>query len=178
AWTHPIEVHRELPSTQTCLLERGATSGVLVAVEQSGGHGRHGRAWSSPAGGLWFSLAQPTSRVDGLSLVAGLALARLVKGLGLSPWIRWPNDVLIGTKKLAGILVDARWSGSQGCAYLGVGINVDVDPNSWAEDVRPLATSLSLTGIPRPHLGQFLLGYLREWSALLESHARSGLQSF
>ena len=177
AWTQPIEVHRQLPSTQTCILERGPNSGVIVAVEQSGGRGRHGRAWSSPAGGLWFSLVQPTSRVDGLSLVAGLALARVVKSLGLFPWLRWPNDVLLGAHKLAGILVDARWSGSQGHAYVGVGINVDVDPASWAEDVRPLATSLSLSGIPRPHLGHFLLQFLREWSSLSEVHSRSGLQS-
>ena len=172
------EVHRQLPSTQSLALERlsaGNPTPVVVAVEQTAGTGRHGRVWGSPPGGLWFSLTTSGVRLrpEGLPLLAALAVARVVRVLGPDPWIRWPNDVMLGERKLAGILVDARWLGSQGTAVVGIGLNVDIDP---PPELRGVATSLTEQGILRPHLGRLLGALLEEWTRLLQQHSVDGLE--
>lgn len=104
---------------------------VVIADAQTGGRGRLGRRWYTPAQtALAFSLIlRPTpaemryaGRVTGLG---ALALADAVSELGLQPQVKWPNDVLIGGKKAAGILVEAAWAGDTPEAFvLGMGVNV------------------------------------------------------
>jgi len=121
----------------------GAPEGTLVVAEtQTGGRGRRGNVWESPPGGLWFSFVLrphlPPDRASGLSVVAAVAVARTVMGFaGLSARIKWPNDVFVGGRKLAGVMVI---SAGEGALVVGVGINANVrelpDPK-WYE-----ATSL------------------------------------
>jgi biotin-[acetyl-CoA-carboxylase] ligase BirA-like protein len=164
----PIEVFSQLPSTQKLALERvGGGRQVIVAVEQTAGQGRHGRAWGSPAGGLWLSLIDnQVASAEGLSLLAGLAVIRVVQSLGLDPWMRWPNDVMVGSLKLAGVLVDAKWAGFQGTAVVGIGLNVDIDPQAWTPEMEGVATTLTQLGVSRPHLGRLLLSLIDQWSSL------------
>ncbi len=103
---------------------------VVVADEQTGGRGSRGRAWRSPRGGLWLSLLfrPPTSMgVELLGLRAGLAVAGAMERLGpeLSVRIKWPNDLMVGDRKLGGILCEARWQGDAlAWIVVGVGLNV------------------------------------------------------
>ena len=134
----------------------GAGEGTLVfAARQTEGRGRLGRTWESPDGGAYFSLilkpARPVAETPQLSLVAGLAAAEALKELtGLSPAIRWPNDLLLDGRKIAGILTevssvrDPRFTNHERRSYmvLGVGINVTTDPN----DLPDTATSLAACG--------------------------------
>ncbi len=121
-----------LPSTMDTafrLVEKGALDGTLViADEQTAGRGRRGQRWFSPrGGGLWFSiivLRHPLCALGGvLAPATGLALATMLHDhLGLAARVKWPNDVRIGGKKVAGVLVEAR---RRPCALvLGVGLNV------------------------------------------------------
>src|ERR671921_2693601 len=100
---------------------------VALAEEQSEGRGRLGRSWEAPAGtSLLFSVllrpAVESSRLPELSLVAGGAVAEAIAEMtGIQPAIKFPNDVLIGGRKGAGILAES----SEGRVVLGVGINVN-----------------------------------------------------
>ena len=107
----------------------GAPEGTLVVAEtQTGGRGRRGNAWESPPGGLWFSFVLrphlPPDRATGLSVVAAVAVARTVIGFaGVNARIKWPNDVFVGGRKLAGVMVV---SAGEGALVVGVGINANV----------------------------------------------------
>lgn len=111
---------------------QGAPAGTIVlADEQTAGRGREGRTWRSPAGGVWLGvLLRPTEPVLGvLAVRAGLAVAETVDGLLGAPAavarLKWPNDVLVENRKLAGVLCEARWQGeSLQWVALGVGVNV------------------------------------------------------
>lgn len=124
---------RQLPSALDAvhdLAEQDAPSGtVVLAEEQTAGRGRDGRTWRSPPGGVWLALLlRPAHGELGvLSIRAGLVVADVVDELLHRPaaQLKWPNDVVIGARKVAGILCEGRWSGEtlQWLA-LGIGINV------------------------------------------------------
>ena len=116
----------------------GAPHGTLVtAGEQSAGRGRHGRTWSAPPGrALLMSLVlrdPPTL----LPLAAAVAVAELC---GPDARIKWPNDVLLGGRKVAGILVEGR--PFEGWAILGIGLNVAVRPEDLPVELRETAAGL------------------------------------
>jgi BirA family biotin operon repressor/biotin-[acetyl-CoA-carboxylase] ligase len=132
-------------STQR-LLDGAPEGAVAVTDEQTEGRGRLGRSWHAPAGSsLLFSIVLtprvPADRLPELSLVAGAAVAEAIGEVThLTPTVKHPNDVLVGERKVAGILAEA----SEGRVALGIGINV-----SQAEDELPPgveATSLRLAG--------------------------------
>jgi BirA family biotin operon repressor/biotin-[acetyl-CoA-carboxylase] ligase len=116
----PLYRHEQVGSTLDLLhqlAESGAVEGTaVVAREQTAGRGSRGRSWHSPIGGLWLSwLCRPATPLAGevLSLRVGLAVVAVLEQLGNLPAIqlKWPNDVLIGGRKVAGILCEARWQG-------------------------------------------------------------------
>jgi len=132
------------PSTQL-LLPPEAPEGALVAAdEQTAGRGRLGRRWFAPFGtSLLCSLQlRPTvasERLPELTGVASRACAEAIAALtGLEPELKFPNDVLIGGRKVAGILAEAR----EERVVLGVGVNVNVPPEELLQEVALPATSL------------------------------------
>lgn len=141
-----LEVFPTLPSTQDFIKEaarQGQDEGLAVqAVEQSAGRGRQGRVWQSDAGNLFLSvLLRPhcnAEQVGEIALLAGLVLARLGAALtGVQPLLKWPNDVLIGGRKCAGILVETGGlqKGRVEWAALGVGLNVAHAPLAEASSL-------------------------------------------
>jgi BirA family biotin operon repressor/biotin-[acetyl-CoA-carboxylase] ligase len=104
---------------------------LVVSDEQTAGRGRAGRKWHTPAGlGLAFSIILRHSTRDEpdfgrMAGLGALAVAEACEGFGIQTEIKWPNDVLVRRRKVAGILVEAAWSGNNAEAYvIGVGINV------------------------------------------------------
>jgi BirA family transcriptional regulator, biotin operon repressor / biotin---[acetyl-CoA-carboxylase] ligase len=133
------------PSTQR-LLEDSAEGAVAVAEEQTEGRGRLGRAWHAPPGTsvLVSLLLEPpvaSDRLPELTPLAGEACAEAIAAVtGLAPTIKPPNDVLVGGRKVAGILAEAR----DGRVVLGIGINVNVAADELPADTETPAGSLSL----------------------------------
>jgi BirA family transcriptional regulator, biotin operon repressor / biotin---[acetyl-CoA-carboxylase] ligase len=133
------------PSTQR-LLEDSAEGAVAVAEEQTEGRGRLGRAWHAPPGTsvLVSLLLEPpvaSDRLPELTPLAGEACADAIAAVtGLAPTIKPPNDVLVGGRKVAGILAEAR----DGRVVLGIGINVNVAADELPADTETPAGSLSL----------------------------------
>lgn len=131
----------------------GAPHGaVVVAGHQTAGRGRHGRAWDAPPGqSLLLSLvlrpALPAERLGLVPLAAGLAVAEAVGAFGVDASVKWPNDVRVGGRKLAGVLAETTWAGAEPTVVLGIGLNVE--QGSFPEALADLATSLRLvTGRP------------------------------
>jgi BirA family biotin operon repressor/biotin-[acetyl-CoA-carboxylase] ligase len=118
----------------------GAPHGTLVtATEQTAGRGRQGRAWVAPAGrALLMSLVLHAPRRL-LPLAAGVAVAELA---GPGAAVKWPNDVLVDGRKIAGILVEGR--PQEGWAVLGIGLNVAVAVEDFPPELRSTAGTLGL----------------------------------
>lgn len=139
------------PSTMDLASElaaRGARHGVVVgADEQTAGRGRRGRDWQSPAGaGLYFSMvARPSLGVASLpllTLAAGVGVREGIRAAtGLAPDLKWPNDLMIGPRKLAGILSEGVSLGTREQAVI-IGVGVNVQPAAYSPDVAARATSL------------------------------------
>jgi BirA family biotin operon repressor/biotin-[acetyl-CoA-carboxylase] ligase len=126
------------------LAANGAPHGTaIVAERQTGGIGRHGHSWHSESpGGLYLSmvLRLPTAPSPALTMALGLAVQRSVDDLtGVTTDLRWPNDVMLNERKLAGILVQ---SAEGGALIAGIGINVN--QSSFPEDLAAIATSLKI----------------------------------
>jgi BirA family biotin operon repressor/biotin-[acetyl-CoA-carboxylase] ligase len=141
---HPYVFVEQCASTQKLLGDEHSEGAVALTEEQTEGRGRLGRTWVSPPGvSLLFSLLlEPpveTARLPELTLVAGQSTAEAIAHVtGLAPAIKLPNDVLLGGKKAAGILAEAR----DGRVVLGIGINVNVALPDLPQGIDPPATSL------------------------------------
>lgn len=129
-----VDLHAELGSTQDVahqLAEQGAPAGTVVLADaQRSGRGRMGRSWSSePGQGVWCTVVERPANLealDVLSLRVGLLLAeRLDAFANDRVRLKWPNDLLVGGRKVGGILVEARWSGGAP-AWVAIGIGVNV----------------------------------------------------
>jgi BirA family biotin operon repressor/biotin-[acetyl-CoA-carboxylase] ligase len=169
-------------STNTDALQAaraGAPHGsVYLADEQLAGRGRGDHSWHSAAGqGLYVSILLrppiPAARLPLLPLAAGLAAADAIHALtGLTVDLRWPNDLLIGPRKVGGILVEAKTE-SSAIAYTVVGIGINVHQRSFPADLSTPATSLDIEAgktIPRQSLLiSLLMSLQREALALLDT---------
>jgi BirA family biotin operon repressor/biotin-[acetyl-CoA-carboxylase] ligase len=146
------------------LAGQGAPHGTLVtATEQTAGRGRQGRSWVAPPGrALLLSLiVRPPGRL--LSLAAGVAAAEVA---GPAAQIKWPNDVLLDGRKVAGILVEAR--PQDGWAVLGIGVNVAVALEDLPPELHGVAGTLGRApGEIEPTLRALLIG-LERWLAASE----------
>ena len=151
---------------------------VIFAESQSAGRGRMGRRWSSPAGrGLWFSvLLRPSlapSECTQLTAASANALVRAIQSTtGITPEIKWPNDLLIKGKKIAGILTEMSAELEHvRSVILGIGIDANQTASEFPADLRNIATSLKLaTGktVSRADLAEAVLRELdREYARIL-----------
>ena len=144
-----VQWYGELSSTNDLAAEyaqRGAREGsVVLADSQTAGRGRQGRTWYSPPGaGLYLSIVlRPEQRVIPLvTIAAGVALADGIRGAtGLVAILKWPNDVYVGSRKLAGILAEAG-SSSIGLPHVVLGIGINMLPAAYPPEVAARATSL------------------------------------
>jgi len=133
------------------MAEAGAPHGtVVVADAQTGGRGRHGRRWVSPPGrNVYASLIVrpeiPNAEASGLSLTAGVALADAAEKAGVPALLKWPNDLYLGSRKAAGILVEtAVGPGGARHAVIGAGINVNMAGDEIPAELAGKATSLRI----------------------------------
>jgi BirA family biotin operon repressor/biotin-[acetyl-CoA-carboxylase] ligase len=139
----------------------GAGDGTLVVTDyQSSGRGRQGRRWQAPPGSslllsLLFRPPLGPAQVQRLTMACGLAVADAISAqTGLEVGLKWPNDVMIGGRKAGGILTELELQGSAvAFAVVGIGLNVNLDPDALGEDLLVQATSLSQAlGRPVPRL--------------------------
>lgn len=144
---------------------------TVLAREQAGGRGRSGRRWESPPGNLYLSVLLPEAgaRPGLLPLACGVAVGETLVSWGVPAELKWPNDVLVAGRKLAGVLVEASSSGGRiQDVTVGVGVNLDQAPTLSAEAAQE-ATSVRAAGGRPPGLAAAAADLLR---ALAGWHAR------
>lgn len=125
------------------LAEAGAPDGLIVTADsQTAGRGRQGRAWATPAGGALAYSALLRDRISPLvALATAVACCEAVESLApVETMIKWPNDIWIEGRKVAGILVEAR--PQDGWAVIGIGLNLNVAPEDLPAEVAGRATSI------------------------------------
>ncbi|MBD0305328.1 MAG: biotin--[acetyl-CoA-carboxylase] ligase [Nitrospiraceae bacterium] len=160
AFGRVLHLFDEVPSTNTVaadLAQNGAPHGTLVVSEaQSAGRGRMGRLWHSPHGkNLYCSLILRTwppsdtwpMWLSWIPLISAVATARTVQvTAGLRPFVKWPNDIVIGSRKVGGILCESTGGAgaSPGVIIIGIGLNVNVRLDSLPKDILDLGTSMAI----------------------------------
>jgi BirA family transcriptional regulator, biotin operon repressor / biotin---[acetyl-CoA-carboxylase] ligase len=162
-----LRYFREVRSTNETAREIAAICGngtVVLAEVQTKGRGRLSRSWYSPSGGIWMSLVLkpeiPLAQAYRINMAVSVAIARAVFRLyGIKAGIKWPNDLLVSDQKVCGILTEVSAEMDRlKYAVVGIGINANVDENSFPSDWN--ATSLSMeigSQISRTKLIQALL---------------------
>ena len=155
-WQGNLYYFDTIDSTNTRAKEmaaQGAPHGtVLIADSQTGGRGRMGRSFHSPAGcGIYLSMLLrpgcPAKDLMHLTCATAVAASDGVQAAtGLRPGIKWTNDLVVGKKKLGGILTELSLDGSGNVEYavIGIGINCSQDTEDFPEEIRQIATSLQL----------------------------------
>lgn len=187
-----IKVERSLNSTNTVMKElylnkpHGFT---LIAEAQTGGRGRLGRSFSSPAGtGVYMTILLhpelPTDRIQFITIAAAVAVAGAIEETsGFKPEIKWVNDVLKNGRKLCGILTEATIEGESGTissVVVGIGINLIPNPE-WPDEVKAVAGALSEFGtVPRRAalIAEVLSGFERAYLQLMEGGSDKLLESY
>jgi BirA family transcriptional regulator, biotin operon repressor / biotin---[acetyl-CoA-carboxylase] ligase len=164
------------------LSRAGAGEGTLVwAARQTSGHGRFGRIWISPPGNLYFSLllrpGRPARETMQLTFVAALAVADAISETlppGAAVTCKWPNDVLISGKKVAGILLESSTDAAGNVDSLVTGIGVNVVSHPPPEAVQYPATSLRAEGASDETAGSLLERFCPSFLARYEEWRRLG----
>lgn len=177
-----LECHGVVPSTNDLarrLLEElgpSAHGAVVVADGQSAGRGRHGRSWESPPGlSLALSVAlwadEPVVGLPLLPLAGSLAALRALRAVtGIDAALKWPNDVMCGPRKIAGALLEARWSGDELAGLvLGVGLNLNQAEEDFQAGLRESATSVFIESGRATGAELFVAAILTELEPLLEA---------
>lgn len=189
---HPCHFFPEVSSTNTiahAFGQQGAAEGTLVVADaQRAGRGQAGRVWISPAErNLYASLilrpAVTPAQAPLLSLLAAVALVDTLRQEGVSCGIKWPNDVLIDDRKVAGILTEMETDGERvRFVVVGIGVNVNMTAAELARELGPIAptaTSLQYVlgrEIGRERLLAALLSQLEEWYERFRLHGEAVLQ--
>jgi BirA family biotin operon repressor/biotin-[acetyl-CoA-carboxylase] ligase len=185
-----VEVIETIDSTNTELMKHaiaGAPSGAALASEiQTEGRGRRGRVWQSALGAsLTFSLLwrfrKGAAQLGGLSLVVGLATLRALHQLGIgndSIQLKWPNDVVVGARKLAGVLIESQGDMLGPTAVvIGIGINIDLPVHVIARIDQPVTDVQRVAG-ETVSRNQLLAEVLRQLVVMLDAFETSGFAPF
>jgi BirA family biotin operon repressor/biotin-[acetyl-CoA-carboxylase] ligase len=183
-----LDVHWELDSTSSELQRRGAAAAdlsVVLAESQSAARGRRGRDWlSPPAVNLYLSCLKRFdagfAALSGLSLAIGVAVLRALEDAGIrDAGLKWPNDVLVGNAKLAGILVELSGEYQGPCvAVVGVGLNLRMPPALRAQAGQAVADLAELCGGVPPERNAMAVRLIARLVECLRQFERDGFAAF
>jgi BirA family biotin operon repressor/biotin-[acetyl-CoA-carboxylase] ligase len=162
----------------------GSHGAVVIAEQQKSGRGRQKRKWLSPKGGVWLSVvlkpAIPMARITLLPFVAALAACDAIRAAGLDARLKWPNDVMVSNKKVAGILLDISAEADQvNYAVIGIGINTNVDSaaiSARLDGIKVTSISDELGhGVSRLDLTRSLLENLEKYYSEMEQRGAGAI---
>ncbi|ANE47940.1 biotin [Paenibacillus swuensis] len=163
-------------------VKEGAPEGAMVIAEgQTAGRGRMGRTWHSPQGkGVWMSLvlkpSVPLHLTPQLTLLSAVALCRAIKAVApVDAGIKWPNDILIGGRKVAGILLESS-AEDERLQYVvaGIGVSVNLTSTDYPQELREIATSLRIAGGETVDRAVLIRTFLQQLEYLYELYTEEG----
>lgn len=174
-----LVLYETATSTNTLAKENSHLSEgtVFVANEQTAGRGRLGRVWNSGKDGVWFSvLLKPDmhpDKIQNLTLVMAVAVKRVIEKSS----IKWPNDIVLNSKKVCGILTEACFDGDK-LKSIVVGVGVNVNTEEFPEDLKNVATSLYLETGEKQSKSVLLAKLLGEIEVCYNLFAEKGFNAF
>ncbi|MCB5188168.1 biotin--[acetyl-CoA-carboxylase] ligase [Methylobacillus caricis] len=182
-----LELHDEIDSTNTYLMQQAANGAphatCVAALLQTKGRGRRGRSWQAALGAsLTFSVLwrfqAGAAALSGLSLVVGIALVRTLHALGIdSVQLKWPNDILVGPSKLAGILIELQGDmDGPSAAVIGIGLNLKL-PAAMQSQIDQPVTDLSSLSRQNSNPNELLGALLNQLGCVLDQFESEGFES-
>ena len=182
----PVDLLWSASSTNSLALqaleEKRAAPFAILAEQQSAGRGRRGRSWEGGFGeNLYLTYVHEihggAARIEGASLAVGVALVRVLRAHGiLRAQLKWPNDVLVAGRKLAGILIELSGDLADSCRLV-IGIGVNINKQQAQAIDQPWTSCYRELGV-RVERAAFAVDLLRELAATLELFARDGFAAF
>lgn len=183
--TYPITLLQQVDSTNAQAMRYLASGAVppflVVAEQQTAGRGRRGRSWASPFGeNLYYSLVLRVSggmrQLEGLSLVVGLALLQALRDAGITEaGLKWPNDLLVGGRKIAGILLELSGDPADVChVVIGIGVNINMRAAPQGEVIDQPWTSLRQVLGEQVDRNEFVASLNRQLERYLQLHQAQG----
>lgn len=179
-----VEAFTESTNSQLLLSPAQHDPQFLFTEWQSAGRGRRGKSWLGGLGqGLMFSLAYSfpawPPRLTTLPLAVAVSLARVLQALGVNPAIKWPNDLLLGSAKLAGILIEPRGETGGACrVVIGVGLNLELPQPAPEQAVAALYPALRASGSPLPSRNAVAAQLAQALLADVQQFAQHGFAPF
>ncbi len=177
-------VFNEVTSTNTVarfLSVNGVENGtVVISEKQTNARGRSGKAWESPLGGVWLSIILTPnvdhSKLPLITLATGVAVAKTLEKIGVeNPEIKWPNDIMIGGKKVCGILTEAiaKFNTIEN-VIIGVGIDSNLNIEDFPEELQEGTTTLSLELQEKVSETELIKTFLEEFEEIIELFNNGG----
>lgn len=184
----PVTLIQQVDSTNAEALRRLASGAIppylVIAEQQTAGRGRRGRSWASPFGeNLYYSLVLRITggmrQLEGLSLVVGLALLEALRDAGISEGgLKWPNDLLVDGRKIAGILLELAGDPADVChVVIGIGVNINMRMAPASQVIDQPWTSLRQVLGEQVDRNQFVAGLNRQLEHYLQLHQQHGFAS-
>ncbi|MBD9657203.1 bifunctional biotin--[acetyl-CoA-carboxylase] ligase/biotin operon repressor BirA [Pseudomonas sp. PDM12] len=182
---YPITLLQQVDSTNAQAMRHLASGAVppflIIAEQQTAGRGRRGRSWASPFGeNLYYSLVLRVSggmrQLEGLSLVVGLALLQALRDAGVTEaGLKWPNDLLVGGRKIAGILLELSGDPADVChVVIGIGVNINMRVTPQGEVIDQPWTSLRQVVGEQIDRNAFVASLNRQLERYLHLHQAEG----
>ncbi|MER0044816.1 MULTISPECIES: bifunctional biotin--[acetyl-CoA-carboxylase] ligase/biotin operon repressor BirA [unclassified Pseudomonas] len=182
---YPITLLQQVDSTNAQAMRHLASGAVppflIIAEQQTAGRGRRGRSWASPFGeNLYYSLVLRVSggmrQLEGLSLVVGLALLQALRDAGVNEaGLKWPNDLLVGGRKIAGILLELSGDPADVChVVIGIGVNINMRVTRLGEVIDQPWTSLRQVVGEQVDRNAFVASLNRQLERYLHLHQAEG----
>ena len=182
-----VDIFSQIDSTNQFLLDRQNVSkksfDVCLAEMQHNGRGRRGRQWVSPFGqNLYLSLSRnfslPMQQMSGISLVAGVCVAKVLEEFGLAEVaLKWPNDIHLNDHKIAGLLIEVRGEAEGPVkVVIGIGVNFSLSSTIRREIDQQVADIAEFLGAKTPNRNRFVAALLNEMDNLVNQFVTEGLQ--
>lgn len=189
--TAPVDRRESVTGTNAVIkslaAERELAEGyTLVAYHQTQGRGRLGRSFASPKGGVYLSMllypGENLSRTATLTPCAAVAVCRALERVcGVTPGIKWPNDLLLDGRKLCGILTESFTARARQAVVLGIGINVNTPASAFDDEVKSIAVSLAeytLAPLDRAAVADAVIAELDQMYAVWQTDTRAALDDY
>lgn len=173
-----IKYYKSLQSTNLTAKENASSlndGSVIISEIQEGGVGRFKRAWTSPAGGIWFSIIlKPNIEpylASKITIICAAALIKTLNSMNINAFIKWPNDIYVNGKKLCGILTEMKCDMDHiNYLVVGIGINANLNNDDFSDEVKDTATSIRIIQNTPINRNKFLANFFNNFEPLYKSY--------
>lgn len=173
-----IKYYKSLQSTNLTAKENASSlndGSVIISEIQEAGVGRFKRAWTSPAGGIWFSIIlKPNIEpylASKITIICAAALIKTLNSMNINAFIKWPNDIYVNGKKLCGILTEMKCDMDHiNYLVVGIGINANLNNDDFSDEVKDTATSIRIIQNAPINRNKFLANFFNNFEPLYKSY--------